>query len=48
MQLVKNLEETTLQGCTQKFLDWVDNKIYTYLWYYSLLSPSKGYGGKTH
>jgi hypothetical protein len=24
------------------------NEIYAYLWYCSLLSPSKGYGGKTH
>jgi hypothetical protein len=34
-------------ACIQKFRDWVDNKIYAYLWYYSLKSNTKGYGGKT-
>jgi len=37
-----------LRGCNKKFPDWVDNEIYAYLWYYSLLSPSKGHGGKSH
>jgi hypothetical protein len=37
-----------LRGYIQKFPDWVDDEIYAYLWYYSLLYPSKGYGGKTH
>jgi hypothetical protein len=37
-----------LRGCIQKFPDSIDNELYAYLWYYSLLSPSKGYGGKTH
>jgi hypothetical protein len=37
-----------MRGFIQKFPDCVDNEIYAYLWYYSLLSPLKGYGGKTH
>jgi hypothetical protein len=37
-----------LQGCIQKFLDWVHNEIYTHLWYYWLKSNTKGYGSKTH
>jgi hypothetical protein len=37
-----------VRGYRQNFPDWVDNEIYVYLWYYSSLSPSKGYGGKTH
>jgi hypothetical protein len=32
----------------QKFSDSVDNKIYAYIWYYSLRSNTKSYGGKTH
>jgi hypothetical protein len=32
----------------QKFPDRVDNEIYTYLWYCSLRSNTKGCGGKTH
>jgi len=36
------------RGRIQKFPEWVDKEIYTYLWYYSLLSAWKGYGGKTH
>jgi hypothetical protein len=32
----------------QKFPDWVDNEIYTYLWYYLLRSNTRGYGGKTY
>jgi len=35
-------------GCIQKLPDWVSNEIYTYLWYYSLRSNTKCYGGKTH
>jgi len=35
-------------GCIQKFPDWVDNKIYTYLWYYSSRSNTNGYGAKTY
>jgi hypothetical protein len=37
-----------LRGCIQKFPDRVDNEIYANLWYYSLRSNTKGYGGKTH
>jgi len=37
-----------IERCIHKFPGWVDNKIYTYLWYYSLLSHSKGYSDKTH
>jgi hypothetical protein len=37
-----------LRGCIQKFPDWVDNEMYAYLWYYSLTSNTKSYGGKTH
>jgi hypothetical protein len=37
-----------IRGCIQKFPDWVDNEIYAYLWYYSLRSNTKGYGGKIH
>jgi hypothetical protein len=36
------------RGCIQKFPDRVDNEIHAYLWYYSLRSNIKGYGGKTH
>jgi len=32
----------------QKFPDWVDNEIHACLWYYSLRSNTKDYGGKTH
>jgi hypothetical protein len=35
------------RGCIQKFPDEVNNEIYTYLWYYSLRSNTKGYGGNT-
>jgi hypothetical protein len=34
--------------CIQKFPDRVDNEINAYVWYYSLRSNTKGYGGKTH
>jgi hypothetical protein len=37
-----------IEGCIQKFPDWVDNEIYAYLYYYSLRSNTKGCGGKTH
>jgi hypothetical protein len=37
-----------IRECIQMFSDWVDNKICAYLWYYSLRSNTKGYGGKTH
>jgi hypothetical protein len=43
-----SLEQWEVRGCIQKFQDWIDNEIYAYLWYYSLLFPAKGYGGKTH
>jgi hypothetical protein len=33
--------ESRLRRCIQKFPDWVDNGIYAYLWYCSLLSHSK-------
>jgi len=32
----------------QKFPDWVDKEMHADLWYYSLRSNTKGYGGKTH
>jgi len=37
-----------IRGCIQKFPDWVDKEIYSYIWYYSLKSNTKGYGGKTY
>jgi len=37
-----------VQGCIQTFPDRVDSKIYAYVWYYSLRSNTKGYGGKNH
>jgi hypothetical protein len=37
-----------IRRCIQKFPDWVDKEMYAYLWYYSLRSNTKGYGGKTH
>jgi hypothetical protein len=37
-----------IRGCIQKFPDSVDNEIYACLWYYSLRSNTKGYGGKIH
>jgi len=37
-----------LRGHIQKLLDWVNIEIYVNLWYYSLRSNTKGYGGKTH
>jgi hypothetical protein len=37
-----------LRGCIQKFPEGIDNEIHAYLWYYSLRSNTKGYGGKTH
>jgi hypothetical protein len=37
-----------IQGCIQKFPDWVDNEIYAYNNKHSLRSNTKGYGGKTH
>jgi len=37
-----------IRGCIQKFPDWVDKEMYSYLWYCSLRSNTKGYGGKTH
>jgi hypothetical protein len=37
-----------IRWCIQKFLDWVDNEICAYLWYCSLRSNIRGYGGKTH
>jgi hypothetical protein len=39
---------STVLGCIQKFLDWVDNEIYAYNIKYSLRSNTKGYGSKTH
>jgi hypothetical protein len=36
-----------LRGCIQKFPNWVDNEIYTYLWYYLLTSNTENYSGKT-
>jgi hypothetical protein len=36
------------RGCIQKFTDWVDKEIYAYLWYCSLRSNTKVYGGKIH
>jgi len=36
-----------LRGSIKKFPDWVDKEIYAPLWYYSLRSNTKGYGGKT-
>jgi hypothetical protein len=46
--LTISFSRMTLRGCIQKFPDWVDNEIYSYLWYYSLRSNTKGYGGETH
>jgi hypothetical protein len=45
-----NLEWVKKQiwGCIQNFPDWVNNKIYAYLWYYSLRSNTKGYSSRTH
>jgi len=40
-------KNANVRECIQKFPDRVEKEIYTYLWYYSLLSASKGYGGKT-
>jgi hypothetical protein len=40
--------ELILQGCIQKFPDWVDNEIYVYNNKHSLRSNTKCYGGKTH
>jgi hypothetical protein len=37
-----------IQWYIQKFPDWIDKEMYAYLWYYSLRSNTKGYGGKTH
>jgi hypothetical protein len=37
-----------IQGCIQKFLDWVNNEIYTYNGKLSLRSNTKGYGSKIH
>jgi hypothetical protein len=37
-----------LRGCIQTFPDWVDNEIYSYLWYYPVRSNKKGHGGKIH
>jgi hypothetical protein len=37
-----------LQGCVQKFPDWVDNEMYPYNNKHSLINNTKGYGGKTH
>jgi len=39
---------SNLRGCIRKFPDRVKHDIYAYVWYYSLLSPWKSYGGKTH
>jgi len=35
-----------IQGCIQKFPNWLYNRIYAYLWYYLLRSNTKGYGSK--
>jgi len=35
-------------GYIQKFPDWVYNEIYAYNNKHSLISNTKGYGGKTH
>jgi hypothetical protein len=40
--------EFNIRGCNQTFPDWVHNKLYAYLWYYSRRSNTKVYGGKTH
>jgi hypothetical protein len=37
-----------VQGCIQKFPDWVDKEIYTYNNKHSLRTNTKGYGGKIH
>jgi hypothetical protein len=37
-----------VQGCIQKFPDWVDNEINNNKNKHSLWSNTKGYGGKTH
>jgi len=37
-----------LQGCNQKFPDWIDNEIYSYNNEHSLRSNTKGYSGKTY
>jgi hypothetical protein len=39
---------SNIWGYIQKFPDWVDNEIYAYLWYCTLGSNTKGYGGKSH
>jgi hypothetical protein len=41
-------QQTGVRGWIWKFPDWVDNEIYTYLWYYYLRSNTKNCGGKTH
>jgi len=40
--------EIKIWGCIQKFLDWVDNEMYTYNNKHLLRSNTKGYGGKPH
>jgi hypothetical protein len=42
------LSQCHLQGCIQKFLDWVSNEINNNNHKHSLRSNTKGYGGKTH
>jgi len=42
------MRETNVRRCNQKFPDWVNNEIYSYLWYYSFKSNKKGYGDKIH
>jgi hypothetical protein len=37
-----------MQGCIQKFPDWIDNEINNNNNKPSLRSNIKGYGGKTH
>jgi len=40
-----NFSSRELHYCTELALRY---EIYSYLWYYSLRSNTKGYGGKTH
>jgi hypothetical protein len=41
-------QPVNIRGCMQKFPDLVDNEICTYNSKHSLLSNTKGYGGKIH
>jgi uncharacterized protein YcbK (DUF882 family) len=45
----ENVTARKIQGCNQKFPDWVDNEIHAYNNNkHSLTSNIKGYGGKIH